>query len=337
MKRTLLVLAIHVLTLLTLHGQPYIKGPLTTNSPAIKTAATGGLIDCITNNFFRVPVEVNTNLVITNLALGQVIRIEVWPTNGFTVTFAQQTASNTVQGWVRPLTSNQWNTVYVSRPDSTTTNFDIRAADYITVAGSGVFFATNFAARTVTVTATNVNGEVSVTNATRIGLVTDRAGITNQLRSLQGGDLVTLTNQGTNVMIAAAAAYTIVLGSAGGHNLADSTTYYVGGDLNANLNTTYLLTSVEVPKAGTLKRVFIKVRCPSTLASGEAVSHYIRINDTTDVTVNTTATYDTTSTNIAAAVSQAVVAGDFVNLKVATPAWVTNPASVRYYAILYIE
>lgn len=142
------------LTLLSLwscasYAQPVLRGPLTTNSPAIKTAATGGLIDAQTNNFFRVPVEVNTNLIVTNLSLGQVIRIEVWPTNGFTVTFLQQTASNSMQGWVQPLTSNQWNTVYVSRPDSTVTNFDIRAADYIETAGQAITRTTNFAARTV--------------------------------------------------------------------------------------------------------------------------------------------------------------------------------------------
>jgi hypothetical protein len=132
--------------------------------------------------------------------------------------------------------------------------------------------------------------------------------------------------------------YTLAIGSAGSQSPADSTTYYFGSDWNANANTTWNLTSVEIPKSGTLKRVFIKVRNAGTLSSGEAVSHYIRINDTTDVTVNTTATYDTTATNIVnSALSTAVVAGDMVNLKIATPAWVTNPTSVRVSAILYIE
>lgn len=50
----------------------------------------------------------------------------------------------------------------------------------------------------------NVNGEVSVTNATRIGWVYGKSGVTNLLRSAQAGNGIVLTNQtgGTNVMFA---------------------------------------------------------------------------------------------------------------------------------------
>lgn len=48
----------------------------------------------------------------------------------------------------------------------------------------------------------NVNGEVSVTNATRIGLVYDKAGVTNRLRSVEAGYGLNTTNQGTNVVFA---------------------------------------------------------------------------------------------------------------------------------------
>ncbi len=180
---------------------------------------------------------------------------------------------------------------------------------------------------------------LGLTNATAMGVFYQVQGQTNvQFRTVRGGDLVTLTNEGTNITVAASAAYTLMLGSAGSQSPADSTTYYYGGDWNANLNTTWNLTSVEIPKAGTLKRVFIKVRVAGVLGTTEAVSHYLRINDTTDVTLNTTATYDTTATNIVASgLSAALAAGDYVNLKIATPAWVTNPTTVRFYAILYIE
>jgi len=184
---------------------------------------------------------------------------------------------------------------------------------------------------------TNYHGEVSLTNATTLGLVYDKSNATNRLRSLRGGDLLTLTNEGTNITLAASAAYVLPLGTAVNNSPADSTTYYIGGDLNNNLNTTWNISSVEVPKSGTLKRVFIKARVGGTLASAQAVSHYIRLNDTTDLTVDTTATYDTTATNLIAALNQAVVAGDFLNLKVVTPAWTTNPTLVRWFALLYIE
>lgn len=46
----------------------------------------------------------------------------------------------------------------------------------------------------------NVNGETSVTNATRIGLVAGKSGVTNLLRSIEPGYGLTITNQGTNVV-----------------------------------------------------------------------------------------------------------------------------------------
>lgn len=48
----------------------------------------------------------------------------------------------------------------------------------------------------------NYNGETSITNSTRIGLVAGKSGVTNLLRSIQGGYGVILTNQGTNIMLA---------------------------------------------------------------------------------------------------------------------------------------
>lgn len=48
----------------------------------------------------------------------------------------------------------------------------------------------------------NVNGEVSVTNATRMGWVYDKQGVTNRLRSIMGGSGILLTNEGTNIMVA---------------------------------------------------------------------------------------------------------------------------------------
>lgn len=54
----------------------------------------------------------------------------------------------------------------------------------------------------------NVNGEISVTNATRIGLVSGKSGVTNLLRSLSPGLNMSLTNEGTNIVIATTASPT---------------------------------------------------------------------------------------------------------------------------------
>jgi len=52
---------------------------------------------------------------------------------------------------------------------------------------------------------TTYNGEVSVTNATRIGIVYGKSGDTNLLRSISAGANIVLTNEGTNIVIASTA------------------------------------------------------------------------------------------------------------------------------------
>lgn len=119
----------------------------------------------------------------------------------------------------------------------------------------------------------------------------------------------------------------------------DSTTYFFGEDnaLALTAQTTYALTSLQIPKAGTIKRVFVKVRIGSPLGTSETVQHFIRLNDTTDVGQVDLA-YDAvqvSGTNTT--VNQAVVAGDMVALKVVCPAWVTNPTVSGWYAMIYVE
>lgn len=131
--------------------------------------------------------------------------------------------------------------------------------------------------------------------------------------------------------------YTILLATAANVNPPDATTLLRGGDLLAASTETYDQVKVEVPKAGTIKRVSLKVRVSGTLGSGETVSHYIRLNDTTDVGQIDT-TYDAATRNVVnTSVSQAVVAGDFIALKIVGPTWATNPTNVRWYCLVYIE
>jgi len=76
---------------------------------------------------------------------------------------------------------------------------NILGAGFVTVSSnnSGTWTITGVASGE-----TNFNGEVSVTNSTRIGLVNGKAANTNLLRSVQGGNGIVLTNEGTNVMFA---------------------------------------------------------------------------------------------------------------------------------------
>lgn len=134
--------------------------------------------------------------------------------------------------------------------------------------------------------------------------------------------------------------YVMNLLTGGGGSPADATTYYFGGDLMSgfagSIHTAFATDRIEVPKGGTIKRVFLKVRS-AVAGTSETVSHYIRINDTTDVG-QIDLTYDaTTREGTNSSVSQAVTAGDYIALKVVCPTWVTNPTTVRWYCTVYIE
>lgn len=118
-------------------------------------------------------------------------------------------------------------------------------------------------------------------------------------------------------------------------NPANSTTYYAAGNLGVN-SLSYGDNRIEIPKSGTITRVSIKIRLTAGAATSETVVHNIRINDTTDIaTINTT--YDAnTREGSATGLSAAVVAGDFIALKIVTPAWATPPTAVHWYCIVYI-
>jgi hypothetical protein len=144
----------------------------------------------------------------------------------------------------------------------------------------------------------------------------------------------TLTTNGQTVVNFS---YTVPFSTIASGNPSASTTYYFGMDTQSAVQTTYANASVKIPKAGTLKAAYVKVRIAGTTASAETVNSSIRINDTTDVSIPTStwnaATVDITTTSL----SQSVSAGDTFVLKVATPAWGTLPTTVRLMGYIYIE
>ena len=124
--------------------------------------------------------------------------------------------------------------------------------------------------------------------------------------------------------------------------LANSTTYIWGSDLfnssqfQMSSGSAYTNSRIQVPFTGTIKRFHLKLRLAAG-GSAEAVSHFIRINDTTDVAqldmiCNATEVHGTNST-----VNQAVTQNDFIGLKIVTPAWSVAPTGRRLWACIYIE
>lgn len=121
-------------------------------------------------------------------------------------------------------------------------------------------------------------------------------------------------------------------------NPGDSLTLYAGGAYNSGLTATEGLGRIYIPRAGVVKKVFLYFTVSGTLGSSENVTGAFRLNATTDTTISSTITLDATTqvfSNTALAIT--VAQGDFFELKFSTPAWVTNPTSVRLNAVVFIE
>ncbi len=132
--------------------------------------------------------------------------------------------------------------------------------------------------------------------------------------------------------------YTIqFLESAGVATPADSTTYYIGFCPSTN-STTGAVHRMHIPRAGAIVAAYLNVVVEGTLGTTETSTVSIRLNNTTDTTLSSSVqtnaafqTYSNTALNIA------VAAGDYIEIKWVTPAFSTNPTTVRVYGSVYIS
>jgi hypothetical protein len=123
----------------------------------------------------------------------------------------------------------------------------------------------------------------------------------------------------------------------------DSTTYLIGNPIAgypAYLTTAYDIGKIIVPKTGTVKAVTWEVHADGSAPTSEAVTISLRVNNTTDNTISTTADWSgaaTTATGLVSGLSIAVTAGDSMIIKIASPVWATNPTFVTLRGYIYIE
>ena len=115
----------------------------------------------------------------------------------------------------------------------------------------------------------------------------------------------------------------------------DGETIFWGG-LCAAPSTTAACARVYVPKSGTIKIAYIFLYC-GTGGSAEAISVYIRLNNSTDTLVATVTAGQTmrvfSNTGLSIAVSQ----GDYFEIKVVCPTWNVNPALAKWGGVVYME
>lgn len=124
--------------------------------------------------------------------------------------------------------------------------------------------------------------------------------------------------------------------SCSGHSPADSTTYFIGDYTAAVPQTTANVSMFTFATSRTIKEVLISTRC-AVVGSSESVQFYIRQNNTTDFAITTTHTIDSAAKSIVySGLNIAVTAGTTYEIKIITPAWVTNPTNVIYTVTLIL-
>ncbi len=141
----------------------------------------------------------------------------------------------------------------------------------------------------------------------------------------------------TNNRLNTNAGYVLTAESTGSLNPVDATTYYFGSLFSLGANGTAATRRLYIPVSGTIKACTLYFN-NGVVGSNETSTASIRLNNTTDSTISAAVTNDSATTFFSnSALSIAVVAGDYIEIKWVAPTWVTNPTSVRIAANLYIQ
>lgn len=125
------------------------------------------------------------------------------------------------------------------------------------------------------------------------------------------------------------------------YNPADGLTIYFGfGGSSATPVTNPMGGRVFIPYNATLIGYDLTGYVLGTPASAETSSLYVRVDNTTDITLNTSVTYSVGSgfnEYHSLALGTNINAGSYVNIKWITPTWVTNPTSLTQGVTLWFR
>lgn len=134
--------------------------------------------------------------------------------------------------------------------------------------------------------------------------------------------------------------YTLQVSTLSNGNPADSTTYYLANAQSMQNNTSAATNAARfyIPKAGTITAVYGVATVAGTLGTSESSTLAVRLNDTTSTTVTSSLAMSSAANTFSnSSLSIAVVAGDYISITLATPAWVTNPTTTGITLSIYIE
>lgn len=119
-------------------------------------------------------------------------------------------------------------------------------------------------------------------------------------------------------------------------NPADSTTYYFGDNVGYGWgNQGWAI--CYIPVTGMIRMAQVTMTSTTATGTNESIVMVIRKNNTTDYTFATVgaATAVRLFANYALAIP--VSQGDYIEFKVSTPAWVTNPEGCRCHGKIVLE
>lgn len=132
------------------------------------------------------------------------------------------------------------------------------------------------------------------------------------------------------------AAYTLQA-SAATTNPTDGATVYVGNRPSAapgGINNQ----KIYIPKSGFVRAVYLYFANTGTLGTSETATAAFFLNGTTATTISSAITNDSAQTTFNnSALSIAVAAGDYFEIRIVWPNWVTNPTNVFPSATILIE
>lgn len=123
------------------------------------------------------------------------------------------------------------------------------------------------------------------------------------------------------------------------YNPLDATAYYIGQIVGAPTATSGVY-QMRVPYTGSIRRVNLLIVTAGTLGSGETGSLDIWYNNTTSFPVSSQLSWDQLVFSRAGEIGSGVIpvtVDDFIEIKITTPTWATNPTSVVYTGHIWIE
>jgi hypothetical protein len=121
-------------------------------------------------------------------------------------------------------------------------------------------------------------------------------------------------------------------------NPADGSTYFFALNNSITTETASIdaVTRISIPVDGTITKVYGTISVAGTLGSSGNSTLSMRLNNSSDTTITSTLALTAAINNFSnTGLSVAVVAGDYIETKIVTPTWSTNPTNVGW-SIFYL-